>query len=69
MTQCAYDLTTPQGGIVGFIVYYSIWDGWTFISNTSARGNGRKYHPSPEAAIPRWCKRMGATLSSREERR
>ena len=68
MTQRAYDLTTPQGGIVGFICHYKIQGGWTFISNTSARGNGRKYHPTPDAAIPHWCKRMGATLSSREER-
>ena len=68
MKQRTYDLIIPAGGIVGFVCHYPIQGGWVFISNTSARGNGRKHHEIAEQAVPRWCRRMGAVLTQRGER-
>lgn len=30
-------------------------DGWRFISNHQAHRSGRKYWPSWETCVPRWC--------------
>ena len=46
--------------LIGRCVHYP--DGWRFLPNTCAHGSSRKGWPTPEAAIPRWAKKMNGEL-------
>jgi len=54
-----------DGGILGF-VHCDIHDGaevWTFNPNVAGRKPSRKFHPTFDAAIPRWTGHPNGTRS------